>query len=84
MTNKEILKKQIIYRSTHRGTKEMDILLGNFTKKYIDEFSEEELKDLEQIVSIDDDSLYQWYFDIKNFELISKNRVSRMLKNYKL
>ena len=34
MTNKEILKKQIIYRSTHRGSKEMDILLGNFVKKH--------------------------------------------------
>ena len=36
MTNKEILKKQIIYRSMHRGFKEMDLLLGNFVKKYID------------------------------------------------
>ena len=38
MTNKKILKKQIIYRSTHRGSKEMDLLLGNFVKKYVDEF----------------------------------------------
>ena len=38
MTNKDILKKQIIYRSTHRGTKEMDLLLGNFTKKNINIF----------------------------------------------
>ena len=27
MTNKDILKKQIIYRSTHRGTKEMDLFV---------------------------------------------------------
>ena len=40
MTNKEILKKQIIYRSTHRGFKEMDLLLGNFVKKYINKFNE--------------------------------------------
>ena len=45
MTNKEILKKQIIYRSMHRGTKEMDILLGNFVKTYINEFNDNELKD---------------------------------------
>ena len=36
MTNKEILKKQIIYRSSHRGTKEMDLLLGNFVTQNID------------------------------------------------
>ena len=44
MTNNEILKKQIIYRSSHRGSKEMDILLGNFVKKYIDEFSYNDLE----------------------------------------
>ena len=29
------LKKKILYRSTYRGTKEMDKLLGSFTKHYI-------------------------------------------------
>ena len=33
--NIEDLKKKIIYRSNYRGTKEMDSLLGAFTKKYI-------------------------------------------------
>ena len=38
MTNKEILKKQITYMSEHRGFKEMDLLLGNFVKKYIEKY----------------------------------------------
>ena len=33
--NIDLLKKKIIYRSNYRGTKEMDKLLGAFTKKYI-------------------------------------------------
>ena len=33
--NIDDLKKKIIYRSTYRGTKEMDNLLGSFSKKYI-------------------------------------------------
>ncbi len=36
------LKNKIIYRSNYRGTKEMDKLLGSFTKKYIDQLIEEE------------------------------------------
>ena len=28
----EILKKKILYRSSYRGTKEMDLLLGSFVK----------------------------------------------------
>jgi len=33
--NIDDLKKKIIYRSNYRGTKEMDKLLGAFTKKKI-------------------------------------------------
>ena len=63
MTNKENLKKQIIYRSTHRGTKEMDILLGNFVKKYIDDFTVSDLDDLKVILLLDDEEIHKWYFD---------------------
>ena len=84
MTNKEILKKQIIYRATHRGTKEMDILLGNFVKKYIEEFNDNELQDLEKLLFIEDEIIYNWYFK-KNFNNnISSTKVSLMLKNFKL
>ena len=84
MINKEILKKQIIYRATHRGTKEMDILLGNFVKKYIEEFNDNELQDLEKLLFIEDEIIYNWYFK-KNFNNnISNTKVSLMLKNFKL
>ena len=63
------LKKKIIYRSNYRGTKEMDKLLGAFTKKYIDTLSIKDLKDLEELLDIDDTNLYNFYnglgYDIK-------------------
>ena len=63
------LKKKIIYRSNYRGTKEMDKLLGAFTKKYIDTLSIKELMDLEELLDIDDTNLYNFYngldYDIK-------------------
>ena len=63
MTNKETLKKQIIYRSMHRGSKEMDILLGTFVERYIKEFNNEaDLKNLEELLLIEDEILYCWYF----------------------
>ena len=84
MLNKEILKKKIIYRSMHRGTKEMDLLLGNFVKKYIDEFNVDELKDLEKLLFIEDDVLYKWYVKSNSDKLIPKTKVSIKLKNFKL
>ena len=59
--NIDQLKKKIIYRSNYRGTKEMDKLLGAFTKKYIDTLSIKELKDLEELLDIDDTNLYNFY-----------------------
>ena len=45
---------QILYRSTHRGTKEMDILLGNFVKKYINTFNHKDLNDLNNIINCEE------------------------------
>ena len=84
MTNKEILKKQIIYRSMHRGTKEMDLLLGNFVKKYIDELNVAELKDLTKLLFIEDEVIYKWYFEKNSDKLIPITKVTIMLKNFKL
>ena len=84
MVNNEILKKQIIYRSMHRGTKEMDLLLGNFVRKYIDEFNSTELKDLANLLFTEDEVIYKWYFEKNSDNVIPKTKVSTMLKNFKL
>ena len=51
--NIDELKKKIIYRSNYRGTKEMDKLLGTFTKKNINYLNYEDLIDLEKLLNID-------------------------------
>tara|TARA_B100001179_G_C18266460_1_gene264858 strand:- start:30 stop:284 length:255 start_codon:yes stop_codon:yes gene_type:complete len=84
MTNKEILKKQIIYRSMHRGTKELDLLLGNFVKRHINEFNNTELKDLEKLLFMEDQVIYNWYFKKDSNNPIPNTKVSAMLKNFKL
>ena len=84
MKNNEILKRQIIYRSMHRGTREMDILLGNFVKKHIDEFNDSELKDLKQLLFIEDEIIYNWYFKKNSNTNVPNTKVSLMLKNFKL
>ena len=84
MTNKEILKKKIIYRSIHRGTKEMDLLLGNFVKKYINKLNESELKDLEKLLFFDDEIIHKWYIEKNSKKFIQKTKISTLLKNFRL
>ena len=68
----------------HRGTKEMDLLLGNFVKTHIDELNLAELKDLAKLLIIEDEVIYKWYIKRNSDKLIPKTKVSTMLKNFKL
>ena len=54
------LKKKIIYRSSYRGTKEMDILLSSFVKDVINHLDNDELENLFNLLNIDDDNLYKF------------------------
>ena len=84
MKNKAALKKEIIYKSTHRGTKEMDILLGSFVEKNINNFTDLDLNDLKNLIQIEDDILNKWYFEKDSNVSVPVNNVSKMLKNFKL
>ena len=62
----------------------MDLILGNFVKKYVDTFSYEELLDLYKILEKDDQTIYKWYSGIKGDGEITGNNVSNLLKKFKL
>ena len=81
--NIDQLKKKIIYRSNYRGTKEMDKLLGAFTKKYINQLSQDELIDLEKLLDIDDTSLYNFFNGIDNEIKFDETNVLKLFKNFK-
>ena len=57
----EKLRKQLIFRSWHRGTREMDIILGSFADKYVPEMSAEDLRTYEIFLEISDPELYNFY-----------------------
>ena len=77
------LKKKIIYRSNYRGTKEMDKLLGTFTKKNINNLDNQDLIDLEKLLNIDDTNLYNFYTGVETDFEIENNRVNLLFKNFK-
>jgi len=84
MINKKNLVKKIIYRSSHRGTKEMDILLGKFVNKNIEKFNINELKDLINLLELEDSILQKLILKKKYSNIIPHNRVSKMLKAFKM
>ena len=77
------LKKKIIYRSNYRGTKEMDKLLGAFTKKYIEILSIKDLKDLEELLDIDDANLYNFYNGMDCDIKFKDNYINSLFEDFK-
>ena len=46
----DIFKKKILHRSKYRGIKELDIIFDRFVEKYNSSLSNEELKQLEELL----------------------------------
>ena len=85
MNNKlEIFKKKLIYRAGYRGTKEMDILLSSFVNKYINNFDENLLAQLEKFLDFEDEIILNYYnFNITE-KKIDENKVSKIFKKFKI
>jgi antitoxin CptB len=51
-------RKRLLFRCWHRGTREMDLILGRFADATIDRLSETELAQLEELIEVPDPDLY--------------------------
>ncbi len=78
--NKEELKNKIIYRASYRGSKEMDILMSNFVNSLIKNLNFLELKELEDLVNLDDESLISIKKNIQNDKINMTNIIKKFQK----
>ena len=53
-------RKRILFRAWHRGTREMDLLMGRYTESVIETMSEDELQQIELLIDLQDRDLFSW------------------------
>ena len=51
-------RKRLLFRCWHRGTREMDLILGRFADAEIGNLSDNELSELERLIEVPDPDLY--------------------------
>ncbi len=56
----DAIQKRLMYRATHRGTKEADRLMGGFAREYLAELNEDELTEFERVLDESDVDLMNW------------------------
>jgi len=63
MNELELLKKKIKYRSSYRGTKEMDLLLTSFAASIVNILTHNELKQLDIFLNCKDEDISNFYLN---------------------
>ncbi|MEO1104365.1 MAG: succinate dehydrogenase assembly factor 2, partial [Pseudomonadota bacterium] len=51
-------RKRLLFQAWHRGTREMDLLLGRFADETITTWTEAELDDMDALLAVPDTELY--------------------------
>lgn len=53
-------RKRLTFRAWHRGTREMDLLMGSFADRNINDFDRSELAIFEEVLINNDPDVYDW------------------------
>ncbi|MAK12425.1 MAG: succinate dehydrogenase assembly factor 2 [Candidatus Pelagibacter sp.] len=81
MNNTDFIKK-LIFRSSHRGTKEMDLVLGGYFKKNYNTLSDKELVEFEKLLDFSDKILTDYFVMNKTNANVNGFEIVKKIKNY--
>ena len=56
----DVRRRKILFRAWHRGTREMDLLMGRFADAALADLSEDELDEFERLIDVPDPELFGW------------------------
>ena len=74
----KVIRKRLSIRSWRRGTKELDLILGQFSDTNLSEFKISELNLYEQFLSNDDYLIYNWLFGKEDSPKIFKSLIKNI------
>ena len=74
----DIVRKRLLIRSWRRGTKELDLILGQFSDKNLNKLKMSELNLYEQFLSNDDYLIYNWLFSKEDSPKIFKSLIKQI------
>jgi antitoxin CptB len=77
-------RKLLLWRANHRGTREMDVLLGGFARDNIDSMQPSELDELERLIDVSDPELMSWIMGEAAVREEYRNSVTERLLAYRV
>jgi antitoxin CptB len=56
----DMRRRRLLFRATHRGTFENDLMIGGFVRAHLDSLTEADLDALEMVMDMPDTDLADW------------------------
>ncbi len=73
--NISIMRKRLTFRSWHRGTREMDLMLGRFAEACLPEMGEAELGLYDRFLDNNDPDIFNWVSGYEPVPVEERNAV---------
>jgi antitoxin CptB len=77
-------RRRILWRATHRGTRELDLVLGGFVRDHVATMSATELAELEQLVDLADPMLARLIFQRHQVGEVGRTAIAAKLLAWRL
>jgi len=76
-------RRRLIHRSLYTGMRETDLLLGPFARRYVPEFSADQLDRYERLLTELDPDIFDWATGRQPIPPAHDHDVMRLLRNFK-
>ena len=81
LTNK---RKRLLFRSWHRGTRELDLIMGTFADRVLQDLDEAGLDQYDEILTHPDPDLYNWITGVEKVPANFMNPVMERLIQHRV
>ena len=83
MNNRNVFIKKLIYRSKYTGTRETDILLGNFADNHLKNLDNDDLLAYQDLLNSVDPRIWRLSIDIEKSKSSKENSLIDLIKEFK-
>lgn len=86
MTDPDLMtrRKRVLYRANHRGTQEMDILIGGYVAAHLDSLDSEMLDRLETLMDHEETDLQAWLMGQRDIPENADRTLIDTIRSYKI
>jgi len=83
LENRTIWIKKLIYRSKYTGTKETDLLLGNFAENYLTKLNDDQLMNYEKLLVSGDPRIWRLSIDVEKPDNEKEKNIISLIQEFK-